>query len=155
MPVTGTPETDVGKSRPSLVPNVNNLEFRDEQVYLKSIAPYVHLVRPSRKGKETEDDASIEDKEVIVIEWSKVLWITTRNHILTPLVRGLVWYVSRIKSLSFHIFICICRGIAGQYVGPITAFFRGRNKSSDSRLRSGKEGQGVSWLRKWVSSLKT
>jgi len=101
----------------------SSLEFRDEQTYLRSIAPHVKLIR--------KDDG---EGEVIQIQWGRVLWITTKDHILTPLIRGLVW------------------GIAGQYVGQIRTIFLG-SKSQSQPLKQGQEGKGVSWLRKTFAGL--
>jgi len=99
----------------------SHLEFRDEQIYLRSIAPHVHLSRSPGNEK---------GGEVVNIQWGRVLWITTKDHVLTPLIRGLVW------------------GIAGQYVGLITAAVMGRNSASQPLKKQNDEGRGVNWLRK-------
>jgi len=101
----------------------SSLEFRDEQVYLRSIAPHVQLIH--------QDNG---EGEVIRIQWGRVLWITTKDHILTPLIRGLVW------------------GIAGQYVSQIRTIFLG-SKSRSQPLKQEREGKGVSWLRKTFAGL--
>lgn len=64
----------------------SHLEFRDEQIYLRSIAPHVHLSRSPGNEK---------GGEVVNIQWGRVLWITTKDHVLTPLIRGLVWCVPK------------------------------------------------------------
>lgn len=64
----------------------SKLDLRDEQIYLRSIAPHVHLSH-DKEG------------EVVTIKWGSVLWITTKDHILTPLIRGLVWCVYRVLWL--------------------------------------------------------
>ena len=32
-------------------------------------------------------------KEVIEVQWGKVLWVTTRDQLLSPLIQGALWYV--------------------------------------------------------------
>ncbi|TEB21359.1 hypothetical protein FA13DRAFT_1716971 [Coprinellus micaceus] len=34
-------------------------------------------------------------KEVIEVQWGKVLWATTRDQLLSPLIQGALWYVPR------------------------------------------------------------
>jgi hypothetical protein len=117
----------------------SSLEFRDEQIYLRSIAPHVQLIR--------KDSA---EGEVIQIQWGRVLWITTQDHILTPLIRGLVWYAC---SLLHKVIADVsARGIAGQYVAQIRAVFLD-SKSRSEPLKQGQEGKGVSWLRKAFAGL--
>lgn len=62
------------------------------------------------------------------------MWITTRDHVLMPLIRGLVW------------------GVAGHYVALVTSNLVG-NSGQSRPSKPHKEGLGVGWLRKWLSSL--
>lgn len=67
------------------IPAIPDLRF--EQSYLKSIAPYI-TTRRVPSGEEEE-----EGLEVVGVEWRKVLWITTRDQLISPLLQGAIWYV--------------------------------------------------------------
>ena len=90
------------------IPPVPDLRF--EQSYLRSVRPYVHveLVRPNpeqtsrdEKGKgisQTEDQDSststvTRKQENIQVQWANVLWVTTKDQILSPLIQGALWCV--------------------------------------------------------------
>jgi hypothetical protein len=32
-------------------------------------------------------------KEIVHVQWNKVIWITTRDQIISPLLQGVIWYV--------------------------------------------------------------
>ena len=74
-------------------------DLRFEYSYLKSISRHVRTrPLPSRKrdgqdGDEIEegnDDGGVK-YEVIGVDWNKVLWITTRDLIISPFLQGAVW----------------------------------------------------------------
>ena len=93
------------------VPPVPDLRF--EYSYTRSVAQYVHVdtvptpTSISGKGKEKaggggEDGPGSEDRalaehrgagEVVRVEWGRVLWITTRDQVLSPLLQGALWCV--------------------------------------------------------------
>ncbi|KAJ3485745.1 hypothetical protein NLI96_g4747 [Meripilus lineatus] len=148
-------------------PRVHRLpDLRFEQSYLRSVRPYVNVERISveelgrdEKGKAVAvEDAS--PREVIQVQWNKVLWITTRDQVISPLLQGALWYVS---SLSFsddrlrktRIF---GRGVAGHFLRPMFAsFFRSFkawwSKGGIYSPGPRPEGQGAGKLRGWVEGL--
>lgn len=74
-------------------------DLRFEYTYLKRIVPYVHVQRRGEdkgKGKEGEETAESAEggQEVVTVEWGKVIWITTRDQVISPLLQGALWYVS-------------------------------------------------------------
>lgn len=80
------------------IPPVPDLRF--EYSYLRSVSQYVHLERPSPsgKGKGKEDEAADNEggatgSEVVRVEWGHILWITTRDQLISPLLQGALWYV--------------------------------------------------------------
>jgi hypothetical protein len=32
-------------------------------------------------------------KEIVRVEWNKVIWVTTRDQVISPLLQGALWYV--------------------------------------------------------------
>lgn len=90
-------------------------DLRFEQSYLRSVRPYVHVERVStfdsevsskdEKGKtvaQPEDDTLhheissgtvIRKEEDIQIQWANVLWVTTKDQVLSPLIQGALWCV--------------------------------------------------------------
>lgn len=74
-------------------------DLRFERSYLKSIAPYVRTRRVAAGA-----DGIGEAREVVDVEWKKVLWITARDQLFSPLVQGSLWSVLILLSVStFHI----------------------------------------------------
>ncbi|KZT69977.1 hypothetical protein DAEQUDRAFT_765020 [Daedalea quercina L-15889] len=131
------------------IPAVPDLRF--EQSYLASIKPYVHIERtPDKqltsdvkgKGKavDTQGCASQVTAEVITVQWGRVVWITTRDQIISPLLQGAL------------------RGLAGVFLTPLLAeagakFHAWWSKGAFRSDRPGQEGHGVGWLRNWIGSL--
>lgn len=92
------------------LPAIPDLRF--EQSYMLSIAPYVHWRDSSssstsasgmrsEKGKAVENaalvsaaEADVQAVEVVSIEWNRVIWITVRDQVISPLLQGTIWYVS-------------------------------------------------------------
>lgn len=95
-------------------------DLRFEYSYLRSIRPYVHLERtgehpvsfqqhssedellaeyekvephsPSEKpDKETTVLQTSGTREVVHVQWQKVLWVTTRDQVISPLLQGVLW----------------------------------------------------------------
>lgn len=90
------------------IPPVPDLRF--EQSYLRSVRPYVHVELVERKPDELPRDekgkvaAEPEDydlstrptarkQENIQVQWANVLWVTTKDQILSPLIQGALWCV--------------------------------------------------------------
>lgn len=61
-------------------------DLRFERSYLKSIAPYVRTRRVSDGAA-----GGSEVREVVDIKWNKVLWITVRDQLVSPLLQGAIW----------------------------------------------------------------
>jgi len=126
-------------------PKVPDLRF--EQSYLRGIRPYVEVQRvhpggDSRKDEKGKAVAVREEspREVIQVQWGKVVWITTRDQVLSPMIQGLLW------------------GVASHFLRPFLASFfqdvrtwwvKGGTYSSSSR----NEGQGVGKLRYWLEGV--
>ncbi|KAK7681370.1 hypothetical protein QCA50_015461 [Cerrena zonata] len=133
-------------------------DLRFEQSYLRSIRPYVRVepistevLSKDEKGKgvagpEDDHDSSskivIRKEEDIRIQWASVLWVTTKDQIISPLLQGALW------------------GIAGYYLQPALATLRSRIGAwwarGDVYGRGGPrtEGKGVAQLRSWVGEIK-
>ncbi len=90
------------------VPPIPDLRF--EWSYFRSIRPYVHLERSQtfiprssdEKGKGIAVDFEEEQQDVVAnedirIQWGQILWVTTKDQILSPFLQGTAWCV----SLSF------------------------------------------------------
>ena len=96
------------------IPPLPDLRF--EYSYLRGVSQYVHIERPqssgaaNEKGKEKaiedDDEAGTEAegaevsvshsasaREVVRVQWGRVLWITTRDQVISPLLQGAVWCV--------------------------------------------------------------
>ena len=63
----------------------------------------------SEKGKEKAVDVDEEPEEqlavagggeVVHVQWGRILWITTRDQILSPLLQGALWCVSLARPLA-------------------------------------------------------
>jgi len=82
-------------------------DLRFEYSYIHSIRPYVELRREAQGSvigegglRDDEDEAGCRKEqglqpsstgEVIHIKWGKVIWITTRDQIISPLLQGAFW----------------------------------------------------------------
>ena len=92
-------------------------DMRFEYSYLRGVRQYVQLEHPARptsseKGKEKATDIDGEDEEegeqeqqlgtrqVVQVQWGRILWITTRDQVISPLLQGALWCV---QILSFSI----------------------------------------------------
>ena len=78
------PTMDITK--PSL-----GLDLRFEQTYLKSIAPHVRLTTPASDGNEKRGDLVPPKAQHLDITWGKVIWVTTRDQVFTPMLQGMIW----------------------------------------------------------------
>ncbi|KAA1472471.1 hypothetical protein DENSPDRAFT_872218 [Dentipellis sp. KUC8613] len=120
---------------PAIIP-----DLRFESTYLRRVAPHVHV---ERVGAQTEDkgkgkEVVKEPYESIKVEWGKVVWITTRDQIISPLVQGALW------------------GTASVFLVPMFSALGARVRHMWPQYREppvGHEGKGVGWLRSWFHSL--
>ncbi|KAF9653503.1 hypothetical protein BDM02DRAFT_3182521 [Thelephora ganbajun] len=119
-----TPHRDVPK--PSL-----GLDLRFEQTYLKSIAPHVRLTTPDSDENEKRGDLMRPQGQRLDIKWGQVIWITTRDQVLTPMFQGVIW-----GSLS-----------------PWVQYFRGGSAPSSENGRPSRTGAGIAKLKSWLSSI--
>lgn len=93
-------------------------DLRFEYSYLRSIRPYVKIQptpgsqkRPglgnalNEEGYESVDAGEEKDQglllvqqqpatEVIQLQWGRIIWITTRDQVISPLLQGALWCVS-------------------------------------------------------------
>ncbi|KAF5368294.1 hypothetical protein D9757_010534 [Collybiopsis confluens] len=123
-PQRDEPDAASHRERPRLPP-IPDLRF--ELTYLKSIHPFVHIRRKYKESVEDEFDrlkASGDIVESVEVEWKRVVWITLRDQVISPLFQGAVWRGSRQDLVA----------------------------SRNALIRK-KEGLGVGWLRKWVHGL--
>lgn len=81
------------------VPPIPDLRF--EYSYLRSVRPLIHVERLERpvdeKGKGVVSDVSKRSwtpQELIKVQWIRLLWITTRDQVLSPFLQGAVWCVA-------------------------------------------------------------
>ncbi|KAI0350834.1 hypothetical protein OH77DRAFT_992268 [Trametes cingulata] len=142
------------------IPAVPDMRF--EYSYVRSVAPYVHLEKTtsggpsqavSEKGKEkaaigtdvgelaVATSSTSRAVEVARVEWGRILWITTRDQVISPLLQGALW------------------GVASHFLRPLGALLgahirtwwsRGATRSKDAPEI---EGNGVQWLRNWMASI--
>ena len=85
-------DSQSGRLRP--LPPIPDLRF--EQAFLKTISPYLTTRRiESNERQDEKTEGGLEDEEgaveVVGVQWSKVLWIVTRDQMMSPLAQGLIW----------------------------------------------------------------
>ncbi|KAG5642358.1 hypothetical protein DXG03_002955 [Asterophora parasitica] len=81
--------------RKALPPVIPDLRF--EHSYLRSIQRYV-LRQPSTIGELTEKNgqrphssSSNASSQIVDIKWGRVVWITTRDQVISPFLQGALW----------------------------------------------------------------
>jgi len=74
-------------------------------------------------------------REVISVQWQKVLWVTMRDQVISPLLQGALW------------------ALASYYLTPFSAQVGSRVGTFVREHVPTKEGLGVAWLRNWVQNL--
>ncbi|KAI9063771.1 hypothetical protein FKP32DRAFT_1592182 [Trametes sanguinea] len=142
------------------MPPVPDLRF--EYSYVRSVAPYIHVDRTtsesapapgtaSEKGKErerlggerdaTQVNTAVRATEVVRVDWGRVLWITTRDQVISPLLQGALW------GVASH-FLRPLGTMLGAHIRAWWTRGDGRGKGSGES-----EGNGVQWLRSWLSSV--
>ncbi|KDQ58799.1 hypothetical protein JAAARDRAFT_34655 [Jaapia argillacea MUCL 33604] len=133
-------DDDLPSSKHKALPRLPVIpDMRFEQSYLKKIEKFVHVEeREAGNGKKKEGhgESRIRDVEVRV-EWNKVIWITTRDQVISPLLQGAIW------------------GVASHFLRPMAGLLTSniRNwwvRHDPSKLPAGKEGKGAGWLRGWL-----
>ena len=110
----------------SRLPVIPDLRF--EYSYLRSVLPYIQIERSSSASiltdvhptdpaheyerinipgdqKETEGNdktlspTPVHTPEIIHIQWGKVIWITVRDQVVSPLLQGALWLVFLFETL--------------------------------------------------------
>ncbi|KIM86700.1 hypothetical protein PILCRDRAFT_4595 [Piloderma croceum F 1598] len=101
----------------ALLPAIPDLRF--EQSYLKSIKGFVHVEEVSlelgtvdEKGKKKAGSLREDDEQraliirrdagpivdsshrLVRVDWSQVVWVTTRDQVISPLLQGALWGVA-------------------------------------------------------------
>lgn len=131
------------------LPAIPDLRF--EYSYLKNVQPFVKIKRVGRRvqehhegeGEVVDDDSP---REIIEIEWRRVLWVTLRDQVIHPLLQGTLWCVVVSNFLAYRFKFIAHRGFASVYLKPLSARLGfGSTKSIVQGPR--KDGEGVSWLR--------
>lgn len=141
--------------RPRL-PVIPDLRF--EYSYLRSIQPYFKVQRVvpgprqdidtglgeryekvdahSDKGKDKEgEQLQLVCSETIEVQWGKIIWVTTRDQVISPLLQGALW------------------ALASYYLNPFSAQLGSRMGTFVRSHVPTKEGLGAGWLRDWVKRL--
>ncbi|KAI0720734.1 hypothetical protein C8T65DRAFT_705617 [Cerioporus squamosus] len=130
------------------IPPVPDLRF--EYSYTRSVSQYVHIERVpavlSEKGKEKAvdgDEIAVAGGvgEVVRVDWGRVIWITTRDQVISPLLQGALW------------------GVASHFLRPLGALLgahiRGWWAKGSPKGRDAPEGNGAHWLRNWIGTILT
>ena len=126
-------------------------DLRFEPTFMKKISPYVHVHRSNITNAKGE--------EVVRVEWSKVLWVTTRDQILSPFIQGALWYVADLQLLRLlhkNLRLVSQRGTASIFLHPLLLSLRAQLSQWWPAYRqppAGHEGRGAGWLRNWAHSL--
>ncbi|KXN87777.1 hypothetical protein AN958_08161 [Leucoagaricus sp. SymC.cos] len=113
-------------------------DLRFEYSYLRSIRPYVHVERlggGDAKEQTSAQHPSTGPKEMVRVEWRKVIWITTRDQVISPLLQGILW------------------AIASYFLTPYSASLGSKLSHLMHVKPPPKEGNAAGWLRNWVKSL--
>ncbi|KAJ6504182.1 hypothetical protein C8R47DRAFT_968662 [Mycena vitilis] len=123
-------------------------DLRFEYGFLKSVRPYFRLRREDSqgkgKGKETDAVAvtpASEPDDTLEIQWLDVVWVATRDQVLSPLVQGALWYVFVV--LRCDLSLNIPRAIATYFFTPFYGTAR-------SFIPTPPEGGVAKWLRSWA-----
>ncbi|KAI0760140.1 hypothetical protein C8Q74DRAFT_1319366 [Fomes fomentarius] len=134
------------------IPPVPDLRF--EYSYLRGVSQYVSLERVSAKtgasekgkekaveGEEAAETLVAEGRDVVHIRWGPVLWVTTRDQVISPLLQGALW------------------GVASHFLRPFGALLGAHVRAwwakGGTRSHDAAEGNGVQWLRNRVASILT
>ncbi|KAF8962575.1 hypothetical protein BDZ97DRAFT_1662706 [Flammula alnicola] len=86
----------------------------------------VTVVRPS---------APSGPSEIIRVQWKKVIWVTMRDQVISPLLQGALW------------------ALASYYLTPFSAQIGSRMGTFVHERMPTKEGLGVTWLRNWAKNI--
>jgi hypothetical protein len=87
--------------------------------------------------------------------WRSIVWITIREHAISPLLQGVIWCVALKRPYCYcfaQLTANLYRGAASIFVQPfVRSLMWWRNPLDNSRPQ--KEGSVVGWLRQWGRSI--
>ena len=165
----------------SRLPVIPDLRF--EYGYLRSVLPYiqierstsasvltdVHSVDPAHEyerinmpgDQETEGNdktlfpTPILPSEIIHVQWGRVIWITVRDQVVSPLLQGALWLVFFFETLPLCSILddAFDRALASYYITPFSAQLGSKVGTFVHERIPTKEGSAVGWLRSWAKSL--
>ena len=82
-------------------------DLRFEYTYLKNIRPHVRVQHPEVEVEIVEKGgvvpAAASSQEVVQVAWGKVLWITTKEQVISPLLQGILWCVYWLLRCAPHL----------------------------------------------------
>jgi hypothetical protein len=88
-------------------------------------------------------------------DWKSVVWITVRDHAISPLLQGVLWCVASLPfsliRLYVYLTIHVHRGAASIFVQPLMRSLLWWRHQHD--ISPQKEGSVAGWLRQWARSL--
>ncbi|KAF5356767.1 hypothetical protein D9756_006720 [Leucocoprinus leucothites] len=89
---------------------------------------------------DAEEQSSVQSpstgpKEIIHVQWKRVIWVTTRDQVISPLLQGALW------------------AIASYFLTPYSANLGSKLGHLMHAKAPQTEGNAAGWLRKWVKSL--
>lgn len=94
------------RSQGPLIPTIPDLRF--EQSYMRSIRLHLHLspradveVQGLRRDVAPVVDAA---RKIESVEWAQVVWVTTRDQVISPFLQGALWSVSVLPPFSIRFF---------------------------------------------------
>jgi hypothetical protein len=136
----GPKHIDPQKEHPRRAALTTVPDLRFEYGFLKSVRPYFRLRTNDSKGKEKETNADAGNVvagpvDTLDIQWLDVAWITTRDQVLSPLLQGALWYVSKLFRLNLP--ANNVQGNCGSFLdallraGPLVYSFAARGRHSE------------------------
>lgn len=85
------------------VPALPIPDLRFEHTYLKNIRPHIRVEHTEEQASESliqekseETHDILTPRDVVHVAWGKMIWITTKEQIISPLVQGVLWWVQRL-----------------------------------------------------------
>lgn len=88
------PHTAFSRSEGKPLMAVPDLRF--EQSYMRSVKPYIHL--ETRPEGQTAYAVKLDvmpvvdsERQIARIEWGQLVWVTTRDQIISPFLQGALW----------------------------------------------------------------
>lgn len=88
------PHTAFSRSEGKPLMAVPDLRF--EQSYMRSVKPYIHLEprpegHPSHAVKLDVIPVVDSERQIARLEWGQLIWVTTRDQVISPFLQGALW----------------------------------------------------------------